>query len=241
GLWPLCHIAHTRPTFRVEDWRHYVNVNGRFADSVLEEVDGDDPIVMVQDYHFALAPRLIREQLPRATILTFWHIPWPNPERFGISPWREEILEGMLGWRMMGFHTPFHCQNFLDTVDRYLEARIDRSESMVVHGGRATLVRSYPISVEWPVRWAVDAPSVAECRRAVRAELGLPEDALLGVGVDRLDYTKGIEERLLAGGRLLERRPGHRRRLAVVPGAAPRRPGVGRHRPPNDGAGQVSA
>ena len=114
GLWPLCHIAHARPLFRSEDWRHYQKVNRKFADAVCEEVDSDDPIILVQDYHFALLPRMIREQLPRATILTFWHIPWPNAERFGICPWRDEILAGLLGSSILGFHTQFHCNNFID-------------------------------------------------------------------------------------------------------------------------------
>ena len=121
GLWPLCHIADTRPAFRSEDWRHYQEVNRKFAEAVAEEVDSDDPILLVQDYHFALLPRMIREKLPRATVITFWHIPWPNSERFGICPWREEILAGLLGSSILGFHTQFHCNNFMDGVDRFLE------------------------------------------------------------------------------------------------------------------------
>jgi trehalose 6-phosphate synthase len=105
GLWPLCHLAHARPIFRSEDWDAYVAINRRFADAVCKEASGDDPVVLVQDYHFALAPRFIRERLPRAVIITFWHIPWPNSERFGIFPWRAEILEGLLGSSIVGFHT----------------------------------------------------------------------------------------------------------------------------------------
>jgi trehalose 6-phosphate synthase len=223
GLWPLCHLAHTRPMFRVQDFRHYEQVNRRFADAVCEEVAGPDPIVLVQDYHYALAPRMIRERLPRATIITFWHIPWPNAERLGICPWANQLIEGLLGSSIVGFHTRQHCNNFVEGVDRYLEARIDRERLSVVLHGRETLVRPYPISIEWPSRWAAEAPTPAECRREVLAELGLPRDTLLGVGVDRLDYTKGIEERLLAVERLLERFPHLRGRFTFVQLAAPSR------------------
>ncbi len=230
GLWPLCHLADARPTFRTADWRHYEEVNRRFVDAVCAEVDSEDPIVLVQDYHFALVPRLIRERLPRATVITFWHIPWPNSERFGICPWRQEILEGLLGSSILGFHTQLHCNNFLDSVDRFLEARIDRDRNAVVQQGRATLVRPYPISLEWPVRWLEGLPPVAACRRDVRKELGLDPDAFLGLGVDRLDYTKGIEERLLAVDRLLERFPALRGRFTFVQLAAPSRTAIERYR-----------
>jgi trehalose 6-phosphate synthase len=230
GLWPLSHLADARPTFRTQDWKHYQAVNRKFVDAVCDEVDSEDPIILVQDYHFALAPRLIRERLPRATIITFWHIPWPNSERFGICPWRTELLEGMLGSSIIGFHTQFHCNNFLDSADRFLEARIERDRNAVVQQGRATLVRPYPISLEWPVRWVKDLPSVAECRAAVRSELGLGPDALLGIGVDRLDYTKGIEERFLAVERLLERFPTLRGRFTFVQLAAPSRTAIERYR-----------
>jgi trehalose 6-phosphate synthase len=223
GLWPLCHIAHTRPEFRAEDWEQYRNVNSRFAAVVAEEASGTDPIVLVQDYHFALLPRMLRELLPRATIITFWHIPWPNAERLGICPWEREVMEGLLGSSILGFHTQAHCNNFVESVDRYLESRIDRERQAVVMGGRETLVRPYPISVDWPSRWLDRAPSVAECRKGLRQELGLPADALLGVGVDRLDYTKGILERLLAVERLLDRFPMYRGRFFFMQMAAPSR------------------
>ncbi len=223
GLWPLSHIAHTRPTFRAEDFRAYERVNRRFAEAVCDEVEGPDPIILVQDYHYALVPRMIRQQIPRATVLTFWHIPWANAERFGICPWANELLEGMLGSSIVGFHTQLNCNNFLEAVDRYLEARIDRERQSVVLHGREALVRAYPISIEWPSRWAAEALPVHACRRAVFAELGLPSDARLGVGVDRLDYTKGIEERLLALERLFERFPQLRGRFTFAQLAAPSR------------------
>jgi trehalose 6-phosphate synthase len=241
GLWPLCHIADTRPTFRSEDWKHYQAVNQKFADAVSEEADIEDPIILVQDYHFALAPRLIREQLPKATVLSFWHTPWPNPERFGICPWRNELLEGLLGSSIVGFHTRVHCHNFIDAIDRYLEARIDRERQAVVQRGRTTLVRPYPISTEWPVRWLQAVPSVSECRTSIFTELSLPADALLGVGVDRLDYTKGLEERLLAVERLLERFPALCGRFTFAQLAAPSRTEIDRYRQLNESLESVAA
>jgi trehalose 6-phosphate synthase len=229
GLWPLCHIAHARPFFRSDDWRHYRMVNHKFAEAVCQEVTSEDPVILVQDYHFALLPCLIRKRLPRATVIMFWHIPWPNSERLGICPWREDLLEGMLGASILGFHTQFHCNNFIDSVDRFLEARIDRERNAVVQHQRATLVRSYPISLEWPVHWATAAPAIAECRTAVLTQLGLRPDALIGVGVDRLDYTKGIEERLLAVERLLELFPEFLGRFTFVQLAAPSRTKIERY------------
>ena len=223
GLWPLCHIAHTRPIFRAPDWEHYKTVNRRFADVVADEARTDDPIVLVQDYHFALLPKMVRERLPKATIITFWHIPWPNPEAFGICPWREEVLEGMLGSSILGFHTQFHCNNFFDTVDRFLEARVDRETFTISHGGDPTEVRRYPISIEWPPNALAVQPPVPECRKRVRERLGLNPEVRVGVGVDRLDYTKGILERFAAIERLLELEPRWIGQFSFVQAAAPSR------------------
>ena len=240
GLWPLCHVAHARPVFRSEDWAHYVSVNRKFANAVCQEVDRDDPIVLVQDYHFGLAPRMIRETLPRATIIMFWHIPWPSAERIGICPWREELISGILGSSVIGFHTQLHCNNFIDSVDAFMESRIDREAHAVVQGGRSTLVRPYPISIEWPVRWLENAAPIHQARVDVRRELGLAPDALLGVGVDRLDYTKGIEERLQAVGELLRRNPEFRGRFTFLQLAAPSRTKIDRYRELNERIGAVA-
>jgi trehalose 6-phosphate synthase len=234
GLWPLCHNSDTRPEFRQADWLQYQRVNQRFADAVCEEVRGPDPVVLVQDYHFALAPRMIRKHLPRATIISFWHIPWPSAERFGICPWERELLDGLLGSSIVGFHTQQHCNNFVESVDRSLESRIDRERQSVVQGGQECLVRSYPISIDWPNRWAAAAPPAAACRAAVLAELGVGPDVLLGVGVDRLDYTKGIEERLLAVERTLERFPHLRGRFVFAQLAAPSRTLIDSYRQLNE-------
>ena len=234
GLWPLCHIAHARPEFRAADWDEYQGVNRRFAEAVASEAKGPDPIVLVQDYHFALLPRYLRDLLPRATILTFWHVPWPYAERLAICPWARHLLDGLLGSSILGFHTQAHCNNFLESVDRNLESRIDRERHSVVLGGRETLVRPYPISIDWPSRWASATPPAAACRESVRSQLGLPDHVQLGVGVDRVDYTKGIEERLLAIERLLERFPQYRGRFTFVQLAAPSRLAIPRYRELNE-------
>ncbi len=223
GLWPLCHIAHVRPIFRNADWLHYKLVNERFADAVVKEAMRDDPVVLVQDFHFALLPAMIRKRLPRATVISFWHIPWPNPEAFGICPWREEILRGLLGSTIMGFHTRFHCNNFIATVDRFMECRIDRERQTISHRGKLTAVRSYPISIEWPPKVMGGVLPAEECGQRVRERHGLAPGVQIGLGVDRLDYTKGILERFHAFERMLELFPQWIGKVAFIQIAAPSR------------------
>lgn len=223
GLWPLSHIAHVRPTFRSSDWLEYEKVNRRFADAVVQESKSDDPIVLVQDYHLALVPRMVRERLPAATIITFWHIPWPNPEAFAICPWRQELLDGLLGSSILGFHTQFHCNNFVDTVDRQLEARVDRETFNVTYKGQTTAVKRYPISIEWPPQPELLATPVEECRAMIRERHQLSPDQAIGLGVDRLDYTKGIEERFRAVEQMLELHPDWIGKFTFIQIAAPTR------------------
>ncbi len=233
GLWPLCHIAHTRPIFRASDWSCYQHVNRKFASAVLSEMEGcDNPVVFVQDYHFALAPRMIKDARPDARVAIFWHIPWPNPEAFGICPWQAELLDGLLGADLIGFHIPLHCSNFLATVDRTLEARTDREHMTVRRGGHASLVKPYPISVVIDGASARDenragdgetaTPAAVDIRRLLQEEYGVRCE-YLALGVDRLDYTKGIEERLLALEGLLEEHRWFVEKLTLVQIAAPSR------------------
>ncbi len=229
GLWALCHIAHVRPTFRSQDWNQYVAVNERFAKTVVEEAKTDDPVVLVQDYHFALLPKMIRQKLPKATVITFWHIPFPNPEVFGICPWREELLDGLLGSSILGFHTRFHCNNFIDAVDRFLESRIDRETSTISYKGTLTAVNQYPISIEYPIKWLKTQSSVKECHNTIRQKNGLSTDRLIGIGVDRLDYTKGILERFLAVERLLELEPRWIGKFTFIQIAAPSRSSINQY------------
>jgi trehalose 6-phosphate synthase len=223
GLWPLCHIAFTRPVFRESDWETYEAVNRKFAETVVEEARNEQPIVLVQDYHFALLPRMIRERLPQAIVITFWHIPWPNSEVFSICPWREKILDGLLGSSIIGFHTQFHCNNFIESVDRFLESRIEREDASISYGGQTSLVHAYPISIEWPPALLGSLPSVEECRAAVRARYGIAGDVKLCVGVERLDYTKGIIDRFQALDHLFAAHPEWIGRLTFLQVAAPSR------------------
>jgi trehalose 6-phosphate synthase len=183
---------------------------------------------------------MIRELLPKATIISFWHIPWPNAERIGICPWREELISGLLGSSILGFHTQQHCNNFIDSVDAFMESRIDRETHAVVQGQRRTLVRPYPISVEWPIHWLSQVPTREKARADVRSELHLAPDALLGVGIDRLDYTKGIEERLAAVDVLLEKYPEYRGRFTFAQLAAPSRVKIQRYQDLNDSVERVA-
>jgi len=229
GLWPLCHIAHVRPTFRSDDWAQYVAVNRKFAKVVVSEAKTKNPIVLVQDYHFALLPNMIREELPDATIITFWHIPWPNPESFAICPWRDEVIAGLLGSSIIGFHTQFHCNNFVDTVERFLEARVDRASFTVSFLGKLTAVHRYPISIAWPPEAEMLQKSVPDCRSDIRQLNDLPPEHKLGIGVDRLDYTKGIIERFRAIERLLDLNPEWVGHFTFVQIAAPTRAGIGEY------------
>ena len=223
GLWPLCHLAYVRPEFRAGDWRAYQEVNAKFAEACASEATTDSPVVLIQDFHFALLPKLLREKIPKATILLFWHIPWPNAETFGVCPWKREMLMHMLSADILGFHTRYHCQNFLDAVDRFVECQIDHEHMTVTLKGHVCRVAPYPISIEWPPRWLKGLPGVAECRVAVRERYGISPNAFLGLGVERWDFTKGIIERFHALEILLDRNPRYRGRITLLQIAAPSR------------------
>jgi trehalose 6-phosphate synthase len=225
GFWPLCHVAHTRPSFRAGDWEYYQVVNQKFAEAALEELnDAEEPLIFIQDYHFALLPRLIKEARPDARVALFWHIPWPNPESFSICPWQREILHGMLGADLIGFHTQFHCNNFLDTVDRILESRIDWEHFAVERGGQTTLVKPFPISVAFSGQSDASTSSNATRpnKESLLNDLGF-KGKYLGVGVDRIDYTKGILERFKAIERFLEKYPAYRGEFTFIEFGAPSR------------------
>ena len=197
GLWPLCHIAFVRPTFRETDWEHYAQSTSASPTPSWRKPSRTIP----SSWFRTITSRFSRawcERLPKATIITFWHIPWPNAETFGICPWKEEIIDGLLGSSILGFHTQFHCNNFFETVDRFVESRIDREHASVTSRGMETLIRPYPISIDWPPAALAAQKPVAECRAAVRERFGLPPEAVLLVGIERFDYTKGILDRMRA-------------------------------------------
>jgi trehalose 6-phosphate synthase len=228
GLWPLCHIAHTRPIFRSSDWDHYRDVNEKFAAAVLEEMEGtEEPVLLAQDYHFALLPRLVKRARPDARIAIFWHIPWPNPEAFAICPWQKELLDGLLGADLVGFHIQAHCTNFLQTVDRTLESRIDWEHFAVNREDHRTVVKPFPISVDFSEGADAGESPYAE-RGDILRELGV-EATFLGVGVDRVDYTKGILERFLGIERMLEKYPSYQGKFVFVQIGAPSRSTIKRY------------
>jgi trehalose 6-phosphate synthase len=223
GLWPLCHIVFTRPAFNPAEWRAYREVNEIFARAVVEEAGDAPALVFIQDYHFALLPRLVKRENPNLIVAQFWHIPWPNPEVFRGFPWKEELLDGMLGSDLLGFHLRFHCQNFLETVDSMLEAKVDRERLEITRGGKTTTIRPFPISIDFEDQVAVaKSPLAQEAMDQWRRELGL-HDEYIGIGIDRVDYTKGICERLRALDRFLDRNPSYRGRIVFVQVAAPSR------------------
>jgi trehalose 6-phosphate synthase len=231
GLWPLCHIAHTRPIFRSSDWEQYQNVNRKFAETLLEEMEGaEQPAVLVQDYHFALMPRLVKQKRPDARVAIFWHIPWPNPEAFGICPWQRELLDGLLGADLVGFHIQAHCTNFLESVDSALESRIEWERFAVNRSGHFTMVRRLPISVAYSQ--GSGQFNVIESHSVERAELlrnlGV-QSIFLGVGVDRVDYTKGILERFGGIERFLEKYPVYQKQFTFLQIGAPSRTEITRY------------
>ena len=222
AFWPLCHIAHTAPRFDAGDWEQYRRVNRKFAEAVLEEVGDGPAVVFVQDYHFALLPRMLKDARPDLVVIHFWHIPWPNREVFRICPWQEEILDGLLGNDLLSFHLQYHCNNFLETVDRALESRVDMERFAVTRGGQTTIIRPQPISID-PDLVAASAPEEAEKEEwRIRRRLAV-RDQLVLIGVDRLDYTKGIPERFHAVDHLLNLHPEMKGKFSFVQVAAPSR------------------
>ncbi|MBU1299803.1 MAG: trehalose-6-phosphate synthase [Bacteroidetes bacterium] len=232
GIWPLCHITHTRPDFHLEDWIYYQKVNEKFAEAVLEEIKSEtDPLILIQDYHFALVSFMVKSKRPDARVAIFWHIPWPNPEAFGICPWQKEILVGLLGADIIGFHIQYHCNNFLETVDRVLESKINWEQFTIERGGQITQVKPFPISVAFPSllqNEMQDEVSKKKIKKEILEELGI-EAELIGVGVDRIDYTKGIVERLKAIDRFFEKHPKFVGKFTFVELGAPSRTHIKRY------------
>jgi trehalose 6-phosphate synthase len=222
GLWPLCHIAHTRPIFRKEDWEYYKKVNEDFAKAVIHEIKNEEePFILIQDYHFAILPRLIRKERPDAKIAIFWHIPWPNAESFGICPWQREILNGMLGADLIGFHTQFHCNNFLETVNTAIESRVIWENYSVRIGASTTIVKPFPISIDFTLKDYDTSSPKADVNKLL-SDHGVTTE-YLGIGVDRIDYTKGIIEKFLAIERFLEKNPSYVGKFTFVQVGAPSR------------------
>jgi trehalose 6-phosphate synthase len=228
ALWPLCHIAHNRPQFRKEDWLAYRKVNGQFAEILLSELKGvERPLVLIQDYHFALLPRMIKAARPDAQVALFWHIPWPSAESFSICPWRKEILIGMLGADIVGFHTQQFCNNFIDTVGKEIESLIDLETFTVTREEHTSFIKPFPISIAF-TNGREHVTTYADDRGAL-TKLGI-KTAHVVLGVDRLDYTKGILERLRGFEYLLDAYPEYRGAVTLLQVSSPTREGVEKYR-----------
>jgi trehalose 6-phosphate synthase len=223
SLWPLCHVTFTPPNYREDWWHTYQKVNRTFADSVLREISNRKAAVLVQDYHFALLSHYLKESNPNLTVGQFWHIPWPDYESFRTCPWNEEILTGMLGNDLMGFHIRDFCNNFLDCAERILGAEIDRENSIITYRGNTTEVKPFPISVDFDnLSEEADTEEVEKEMEKLYKELDL-DGKYLGVGMDRMDYTKGIPERLMALDKFLEDNPKYRGKVVFVQAGMPSR------------------
>lgn len=230
ALWPLCHAVHVKPVFRTSDFRYYRIANQRFVDAAVQEAFGSRPLVLVQDYHFALAPRMLRTRMPASTVAVFWHIPWPHVRVFATCPWKHDLLDGLLASDVVGVQTAEDRENFLDSVQSCLAATVDREHGVVWYRNHRTLVRDYPVGIEWDNDAVRATPGRDACRSHVLGELNLGTDVRLGVGIDRLDYTKGIEEKFLAVERLLETRPDFKGRFVFVQVAEPSRDSLDAYR-----------
>ena len=223
GLWPLCHQVDVRPQFRSEDWTAYQSVNSRFAAAIDEELRSTDTPVFIQDYHLALVAARLRERRPGARTALFWHIPWPYPDRLRICPWRRDILAGLLANDLVAFQLERDRRNFLLAVEDELEGDVEADGQRIWFRNRMSTVTAVPIGVDYDrIQAVAAAPALAHEQQRLRREFGLQAD-ILGLGVDRLDYTKGIPERLDALDRVFTRRPELRGRLTFVQIGVPSR------------------
>jgi trehalose-6-phosphate synthase len=223
GLWPLCHVVDVRPRFRSEDWEAYQDVNKRFAAAIDAELGESEAPVFIQDYHLALVAPALRGLRPDTRTALFWHIPWPYPDRLRICPWRRDLVAGLLANDLIAFQLERDRRNFLMAAEEELGAEVELESSRVRFAKRSTTVVAVPIGVDYDriQSFAADPALLPEQHR-LRGLLGLTAD-IIGVGVDRLDYTKGIPERLEAIDALMARRPELRGRMTFVQIGVPSR------------------
>ena len=228
ALWPLCHVVFVTPNYVPQDWRYYVKINRRFAEKTIETLDKSQAVIWIQDYHFTLLPKYLRKLRSDLIIGQFWHIPWPTYEIFRICPWKKDILEGMLGNDLIGFHRSFHARNFLDAVARELEANVDYDNMTIRYKGRQTRVTVQPVGV--------DAEDIRERlnRTTDKTSATLAgittKDRIIAVGIDRIDYTKGIPQRLQAIDCFLEKYPKYKGKFTYIGIGSPSRTSIPSYR-----------
>ena len=222
-LWPLCHTRPSLTRIRAREFARYAAVNERFADAVLRATANEPAAIWFQDYHLALAPRYVRTRKPNATSAHFWHIPFPPPEVFGVATRGPFILEGLLANDLVGFHLPSYCANFLRCVQQQLPVKVDWSRRAVITAGHTCYVRALPISIDVEEFERAAAPPDAHIRLKRIQNRFAPNGERIGIGVDRVDYSKGLEEKLKALDLLWERSPEWRERFTFVQVAVPTR------------------
>ncbi len=225
ALWPLCHYFLGQAVYDREQWEIYRQVNQHFAQAALQEARDDD-LIWVQDYHLALVPQFLRQARPAARIAHFWHIPFPPQEVFRTLPWRRLLLEGLLSSDVIGFHIPEYAENFLETAQELLGAQVE--DGALLYNGWRTQVLARPIGIDYETIDRIARSPTTERRVGQLRALWSGQNIILGV--ERLDYTKGILERLRALELLLEHRPDLHGRVALIQIVTPSREKVGAYR-----------
>lgn len=235
AVWPLCHTTFVRPAFRDEDWDFYKLANLKFAHAIIKEAGDTKCFIWIQDFHLCLLPKYLKELRPNQFVIAhFWHIPWPGYETFRVCPQKKEILEGLLANDLLGFHIRHHCLNFIDAIDRELESKIDRERMSVIKDSRETLVRPYPISIDYEDnRKKIESDEVRKFMAGFMREYQLNGLKLL-VGVDRIDYTKGLPEKLLALELLFDRHPDMIGKIILIQIGVPTRLDIAEYKILND-------
>ncbi len=229
ALWPLCHNAYQRPHFSATEWESYRKANEIFAEAIVEEAAGRPAMVFIQDYHLALVPRLLRKRNPRLVTAHFWHIPWPDPDTFFVFPWSAELLDGMLGNNLVGFQLSKHSANFLRCVERAGEHLVDTARGRVFGEANTTVVHDFPIGIDFD-HHAKSAASPETGAAIEDWKLRLGSKVRVGIGIDRIDYTKGIPERFQALDLFFDRHPEWRGNLVFVQVGVPSRDEIPEYR-----------
>lgn len=225
-MWPISHTFISKANYKKDYWQSYQKVNRKYAESILEELEEDD-LIWIHDYHLALVPGILKKEDSQADISLFWHIPWPAWEAFRTIPWRREILEGMLAADFLAFHTDLFVYNFLSCAKK-IGAEVDFAKKEIYYQGSKTKVESVPLGIDYQRfnNLVKDEDYLAEAKEVKKSY----DTEKLIFAVDRLDYTKGIEERLKGIDRFLEKYPEYREKFTFVQRVAPSRIGIKEYR-----------
>ncbi len=221
-LWPLCHAVFIKPIFHTSWWEEYKQVNQKFADAILEEIKDDNAFIWVNDYHFALLPKMLQEKHPKLSVGVFWHIPWPTHEIFRICPWRKEILEGLLGADFIGFHRGYHVDNFVECARRELGVIVDNEPKSIIWNDNHTKLANLPAGIDYhEIQDSFSKHKLID-KRIIKRDFGFNFEKLI-IGVDRIDYTKGLVERLKILDRFFEKYPEYIGKVVYFSVGAPSR------------------